>query len=99
MMMFRDFVDNRVHRKRDEILIKMAYLTAARVSEITTRVTPWQEQHNRTQPYGLWMKTNLPMLDDFKHTVFKDGELGSGTRKCSRRAPLRRFVQVLPQVP
>jgi len=80
-MDFRDFVDNRIRRKRDEILIKLAYLTAARVSEITTKVTPWDEQHKRTQPYGLWMKTNLPDMEDFTHTVFRNGEPRLRTEK------------------
>jgi len=52
--LFRDFVNEQSQywRKKDEIFIKLSYLLGSRVSELLTKVTPWQTAHNKTKPYG-----------------------------------------------
>ena len=52
MKKFRDFVDGLTCSKRDRIFIELLYLTASRVSEVITRVTPYELKEGKTKPYG-----------------------------------------------
>jgi len=56
---FRTFVDTRVPKKRDEILIKVLYLCAARVSEVITRTTESEFAKNLTKPYGQYLTVDV----------------------------------------
>jgi len=56
---FRSFVDTKVPKLRDQILIKTLYLCAARVSEVITRVTEGELQKNLTKPYGRGMTVEV----------------------------------------
>lgn len=56
-------VVNKILDPRDAVLIKMLYLCAARVSEVITKVSPWDLEHKQTKPYGLYLTWRL---DDFK---------------------------------
>ena len=51
---FRKAVDN-VSNVRNKTLIILHYLTAARVSDIITKTSPWEREHRQTRPFG----TNL----------------------------------------
>jgi hypothetical protein len=59
---FRSVVEKICHR-RDATLIKAAYLCAARVSELVTKVTPYDLQHGQTRPYGSHLSWKLTELD------------------------------------
>jgi hypothetical protein len=48
---FRKAVDN-IGNVRNKTLIITLYLTAARVSEIITRTSPWEITHHQTKPLG-----------------------------------------------
>jgi len=55
---FRKAVDQ-IRSKRDSLLIKTLYLTAGRVSELITKVTPWEIEHRMTKPYGVFLEWKL----------------------------------------
>lgn len=55
---FRRTVDH-VLAVRDRTLIKLLYLTAARPSEICTRITPSELRSRTTKPYGIFMNYQL----------------------------------------
>jgi len=61
---FRTFVDSKIKKQRDQILIKVLYLCAARVSEVITRVTESELQKNLTKPYGQGM--TLEIVKDYR---------------------------------
>jgi integrase len=48
---FRKAVDN-ISNVRNKTLIITLYLTAARVSEIITKTSPWERKHHQTRPSG-----------------------------------------------
>ena len=48
---FRKAVDN-IRNVRNKTLIITLYLTAARVSEIITKTSPWERIHHQTRPFG-----------------------------------------------
>lgn len=48
---FREVVD-KIPSRRDEIMIKSLYLCAARVSEMVTKVTPYDLKHKKSAAYG-----------------------------------------------
>lgn len=52
---FRAAVD-KIEDQRDAIIIKTAYLLAARNSEILTKTSPWDVLHNASKPYGVFLK-------------------------------------------
>ena len=52
-----------ITKKRDRILIKTLYLTAARVSEIVTKVGAYDLEHKQTKAYGKYL--------DFKAEKFQ----------------------------
>lgn len=41
------------------IMVKTIYLTAARVSEVTTKTAPWDLLHRKTKPYGQFMSYRM----------------------------------------
>ena len=41
------------------IMVKTMYLTASRVSEVTTKTAPWDLQHKKTRPYGQFMSCGV----------------------------------------
>ena len=55
---FRKFREAVAHipSPRNQCLVKAMYLTAARVSEIVTKTSPWDLMHNQTKPYGTYLK-------------------------------------------
>jgi len=55
---FREAVDA-IPDRRYRTLIKRIYLTAARVSEVITKVTPYEEGHGATHPYGRYLDWSL----------------------------------------
>jgi len=61
---FRTFVDNKIKKQRDQNLIKVLYLCAARVSEVITRVTEGERLKNQTKPYGQHM--TLEIVKDYR---------------------------------
>lgn len=57
---WRDVVDHmKCATKKEEIFIKLMYLTAARTSELLTEVTPFQLKNNKTKPYGSLLEWQL----------------------------------------
>lgn len=44
---------------RDRTLIETVYLTASREAELCQKVTPWDLQHTKTKPYGLYLKYEI----------------------------------------
>ena len=48
-----------IPKRRDRVLIKTLYLTAARASEIVTKVNPCDLEKNQTHPYGKYMSWEL----------------------------------------
>lgn len=59
MVEFRDFVDTKVPKPRDRALIKLLYLTAARICELTTKTTAYDIDHNLSKPYGQYLKVKF----------------------------------------
>ncbi len=51
---FREVVDN-IRTLRNRTLTRTLYLTAARVSEIITKTSPWERTHRQTKPFGKYM--------------------------------------------
>lgn len=49
---FREYVDTKVPKLRDQILIKMLYLMAARICEVITKASAYDLAHNLSKPYG-----------------------------------------------
>lgn len=63
---FREAVD-RMLSPRDALLVKILYLTCARVSEILTHVQPWDKLHNKVRlPYGTHMGYEFKTFDHEK---------------------------------
>ena len=60
---FREVVDD-IRILRNRTLIRTLYLTAARVSEIVTKTSPWERKHGQTKPFGNYL--------DFGFTDFKN---------------------------
>lgn len=48
----REAIDRVVCSPRDKIILKVTYLTAARASEVVSKVVPWEVAHHSTKPYG-----------------------------------------------
>lgn len=59
---FREAVDE-ISNVRDSVLIKTLYLAAARVCEVSTKISPWDIQHGKRKPYGSYLSWTL---EDFK---------------------------------
>ena len=59
----REVVDD-IRILRNRTLIRTLYLTAARVSEIVTKTSPWERKHGQTKPLGNYL--------DFGFTDFKN---------------------------
>ena len=55
---FRAEID-KVQDLRDGALLKTAYLCASRNSEICSQVAPWDLLHNKSKPYGIFLKREL----------------------------------------
>jgi hypothetical protein len=51
---FREYVEN-IPSQRDRILIKLLYLTAAKVSEVTRKTTPYDLEKQSSKPYGQYL--------------------------------------------
>jgi len=64
---FREVVDS-IRARRNRTLIKTLYLTAARVSEIVTKTSPWERMHCQTKPFGKYMDDSI--RDFGKEKVF-----------------------------
>lgn len=60
---------NKIGNKRDAVLIKVKYLTASRVSEIITTVSP--SDREATKPYGTFLKWRLDNYEDQKALILK----------------------------
>lgn len=60
---FREAVNSLEH-VRDQTLIKLVYLAAARPSEVTTRVCPSELRKKATKPYGSFLNWSL---ENFEH--------------------------------
>jgi len=48
-----------IPKKRDRVLIKTLYLTAARVSEIVTKVGAYDLEHKQTKAYGKYLNSKI----------------------------------------
>lgn len=70
---FRDAVDQ-IKDQRDSILIKTAYLLAARNSEILTETAPWDLLHNASKPYGNFLKFGFQDFEVKPETGDKSAE-------------------------
>lgn len=67
---FRQAV-NKIVDPRDAVLIKMIYLSAARVSEVITKVSPWDLEHKKTRPYGTHLTWNIENYEVRKDKIEK----------------------------
>ena len=56
--MFRELVDH-IQSDRDAALIKLLYLGAYRVSEVSTKVAPYETAHKMTRTYGKALRYDL----------------------------------------
>jgi len=70
MVEFRTFVDTRVPKLRDQIVIKTLYLTVSRVSEICTKTTNYDLQNNMSKPYGRSMTVDI--VKDYRPQLIND---------------------------
>jgi len=53
MPVFRAYVE-KIPKKRDRLIIQTLYLTACRISELTTHVSPSEFRHDGSKPYGIF---------------------------------------------
>jgi len=60
---------NKIGSKRDATLVKVSYLTASRVSEIVTVISP--SDRGSTKPYGTLLKWRLDDYENHKALVLK----------------------------
>jgi len=60
--LFRKAVET-IPKQRDRDLIKLLYLTAARVSEVITQASPYDIKHKKSMPYGRELRWQL---DEFE---------------------------------
>lgn len=68
---FRHKVDH-ILDPRTALLTKSIYLTAARGSEVTTHIDPYDKEHNRVRlPYGTYVKCHMDTFDheELRHKV------------------------------
>lgn len=72
MKRFRQAVDS-IKDKRDATMIKVAYLLAARNSEILTKVNPCEMLSNASKPYGNFMKIRFEDFEVARATPDKEG--------------------------
>jgi integrase len=70
MMDFRDAVE-RIVDHRNQVLIKFLYLSAARVSEVVTRVGKYDRDHLQSWNYGSYMGWSLPEFHVTKTKIEK----------------------------
>lgn len=93
---FREFVEY-ISSRRDSVLIKLIYLTAAKVSEVTTKVTPYDLKNKLSQPYGQYLDFSF---DDYeKQKVFLI-KLAVAQRRVKRKNNLPYFkIVALPTLP
>lgn len=78
---FREVVDN-ILTLRNRTLIRTLYLTAARVSEIVTKTSPWERTHRQTKPLGKYM-------DDAIRDFGKENVFLSKIAQTKRRGKLK----------
>ena len=90
---FRELVED-IPSRRDSVLIKALYLTAAKVSEVTTKVTPYDLKNKLSQPYGQYLDFSF---DDYeKRKVFLI-KLAVAQRRVKRKNNLPYFkIVALP---
>jgi hypothetical protein len=68
---FRDCVDHLKCKDKEKAFIETAYLTGSRVSELCSKVIPWELQHQRTRPYGSLLNWEFTEVKDSKGTLTK----------------------------
>lgn len=59
MGMFRTFLDRLKCPMSEKVFLELSYLLAARRSELCTKVTPWESEHQTTKPYGVMLSWEL----------------------------------------
>lgn len=58
IMKFRTLV-SAIPDPKDRTILEIIYLTASRESELCQKATPWDLQHTKTKPYGLFLKYEI----------------------------------------
>lgn len=97
MHAFRYTVEQIRHR-RDRVLIQLLYLTAARVSEVITKVDCYDKLHNKSKAYGQHLSMKVY---DFTHKLTREKhkalviQLATAKRKATRGSFVPKLV-VLP---
>lgn len=85
---FRQAVDH-IWNVRNRIIVQIAYLTASRVSEMITKVTPWDLEHHKSRAYGKSMAWKLVSFDkkgkdnpeDFEKVLLITSAVAKRTKK------------------
>jgi len=77
----REYIDS-IPSKRDSVLIKLLYLTAGRVSEVTTKVTPYDLKYNLSKPYGRHLDYSIGDYGNEKVLLLK---MAVAKRRIKRR--------------
>jgi len=72
MLEFRKYVDTKIPKLKDRTLIKLVYLTAARASEVCTRVGSWDAEHGRSKPYGKALTLQVFPKTDIRNKWVED---------------------------
>jgi len=92
---FRELVED-IPSRRDSVLIKLLYLTAAKVSEVTTKVTPYDLKNKLSQPYGQYLDYSFDDYEKQKAFLIK---LAVAQRRVKRKNHLPYFkVVALPTI-
>lgn len=77
---FRQAVDH-VQSPRDANLIKLLYLGAFRVSEISTKISPYEETHQMTRAYGKAFRWHLTDFTSKNDTFLMESAIAKRTRQ------------------
>jgi hypothetical protein len=93
---FRQCVDA-VPSQRNSVLVKVLYLSAARVSEIVSRVTPFDKEKALSRPYGQYLEFSVGDYEAEKVLLLKIAIAQRRETRPNHKPPFR--MVALPTLP
>jgi hypothetical protein len=95
MRKFRERVE-KIPSRRDRVLIKLLYLTAAKVSEVTRKVTPYDLTTKSSKPYGQYLEYSFGDYSNQRVFLIK---LAVAQRRVKRKHDLPYFKMIALPTP
>jgi len=93
----REVIEHIPH-KRDRVLIKTLYLTAARVSEVTTKVESFDQAHQATKAYGKYLDWKLEDYTVNRRVKEKVLLITAATAKRKLKTKAQQMAGFIPKV-